>query len=98
MQEPLEGHTDCPQPGCILASFFSLYKSAKSTTAQRISQNYASFGVESLPLDCASFLRLALDTVGRSRPDDHLTLDTSGIKSLFEVCKRITSIKAANFQ
>ena len=41
MEEPLQGHNDCPQPGCILASFFNLYKSAKSTTAQRISQNYA---------------------------------------------------------
>ena len=85
MKEPLEGHTECPQPGCILASFFSLYKTAKSTTAQRISQNYASFGIEALPLDCATFLRLMLDTVGHSRPDDHLTLDASKIKSLFEV-------------
>lgn len=85
MEEPLEGHAECPQPGCILASFFSLYKSAKSTTAQRISQNYASFGVESLPLDCASFLRLTLDAVGR---DDHVTLDATKLKALFEVSLR----------
>ena len=85
MREPLEGHTECPQACCILASFFSLYKTAKSTTAQRISQNYASFGIESLPLDCATFLRLMLDTVGRSRPDDHLSLDAPAIRALFEV-------------
>ena len=62
-----------------------------------------SFGIESLPLDCATFLRLLLDTVAGAKPDDHLALDAPKIKALFEVslqwkyecteCKRFCVVK-----
>ena len=69
----------------------------RSITAKRISEHYADFGVESLPLDCASFLRLTLAAVTRARgpreeaeeeEDGHAAHDAANIRALFEVSLR----------
>ena len=69
----------------------------RSITAKRISEHYADFGVESLPLDCASFLRLTLAAVTRARgpredaeaeEEGHAAHDAANIRALFEVSLR----------
>jgi hypothetical protein len=82
---PIDHHSNCLVASCLAAHFFSKYRSHRTIKGQSIFDNYPSFGVSELPVDCGDFLRSALESISRSS-SEHLASEENMVKKLFLVC------------